>query len=79
MNWNKIKLRDLEKAFNQLFVPEELYGEQAVIYDEALSKSKHFGTTWKEEMQKVSEYVYLDFITSCLEEQGMTPDDFKEN
>ena len=79
MNWNKIKLRDLEKAFSGIFNPESLYGEQATIYDEALSKSKHFGTTWKEEMQKVSEYVYLDFIVSVLEEDGMTPDDFKEN
>ena len=79
MNWNKIKLRDLEKVFNTIFNPESLYGEQAIIYDEALSKSNHFGTTWKEEMQKVSEYVYLDFIVSVLEEDGMTPDDFKEN
>jgi hypothetical protein len=30
-------------------------------------------------MQNVSECDYLDFITSCLEEQGMTPDDFNEN
>ena len=79
MNWNKIKLRDLEKVFNTIFNPESLYGEQAIIYDEALSKSNHFGTTWKEEMQKVSEYVYLDFLVSVLEEEGMTPDDFKEN
>ncbi len=79
MKWNKIKLRDLEKVFNTIFNPESLYGEQANIYDEALSKSNHFGTTWKEEMQKVSEYVYLDFIVSVLEEDGMTPDDFKEN
>ena len=79
MSWNKIKLRDLEKVFNRIFNTESLYGEQAIIYDEALSKSKYFGTTWKEEMQKVSEYVYLDFIVSVLEEDGMTPDDFKEN
>jgi hypothetical protein len=79
MSWNKIKLRDLEKVFNIIFNPESLYGEQAIIYDEALSKSKHFGTTWKEEMQKVSENVYLNFIVSVLEEEGMTPDDFKEN
>jgi hypothetical protein len=79
MSWNKIKLRDLEKVFNRIFNPESLYGEQAIIYDEALSKSKHFGTTWKEEMQKVSDNVYLYFIVSVLEEDGMTPDDFKEN
>jgi hypothetical protein len=30
-------------------------------------------------MQNVSESVYLDFIVSVLEEDGMTPDDFKEN
>jgi hypothetical protein len=79
MSWSKIKLRDLEKVFNRIFNTESLYGEQAIIYDEALSKSNHFGTTWKEEMQKVSEYVYLDFIVSVLEEDGMTHDDFKEN
>jgi hypothetical protein len=79
MSWNKIKLRDLEKVFNRIFNPESLYGEQAIIYDEALSKSKHFGTTWKEEMQKVSDNVYLYFIVSVLEEEGMTPDDFNEN
>jgi len=79
MSWNKIKLRDLEKVFNRIFNPESLYGEQAIIYDEALSKSKYFGTNWKEEMQKVSDNVYLYFIVSVLEEEGMTPDDFKEN
>jgi len=30
-------------------------------------------------MRKVSEYVYLDFIVSVLEENGMTPQDFREN
>ena len=78
MNWNKIKLRDLEKVFNTIFNPESLYGEQAIIYDEALSKSNHFGTTWKNEMQKVSEYVYFDFIVNYLEEQDYTSDEFKE-
>jgi hypothetical protein len=53
-----------------------LYGEQAIIYDEALSKSKHFGTTWKEEMKNIGESVYLDFITGILEEEGLTPEDF---
>ena len=79
MSWNKIKLRDLEKVFYTIFNPEILYGEQAIIYDEALSQSNHFGTTWKEEMQKVSEYVYLDFIVSVLKEEGITPDEFNEN
>jgi hypothetical protein len=79
MNWNKIKLRDLEKEFNEIFNPESLFGEQANIYDIALSKSKYFGTTWKEEMQKISEYVYLNFIVNVLEENNMTPEDFREN
>jgi hypothetical protein len=79
MNWNQIKLRDLEKEFSRVFNPESLYGEQATIYDEALLKSKYYGTTWKEEMQNVNEFVYVDFIVSVLEEYGMTPHDFKEN
>jgi hypothetical protein len=78
MSWNKIKLKDLEKVFNQIFNPESLYGLQAVIYDEAISKSNHFGTTWKEEMENVNEYVYFDFIVSVLEEEGITSDDFTE-
>jgi len=79
MNWDKIKLRDLEKEFSRVFNPESLYGEQATLYDEALSQSKYYGITWREEMRKVSEYVYLDFIVSVLEENGMTPEDFREN
>ena len=78
MNWDKIKLKDLEKVFNRIFNPESLYGLQAVIYDEAISKSNHFGTTWKEEMENVSESTYFDFIVGVLEEDGMTSDDFTE-
>ena len=76
MSWDKIKLRDLEKAFHGAFNPESLYGLQAVIYDEAISKSNHFGTTWKKEMENVSESVYFDFIVSVLEEEGFIIDDF---
>ena len=78
ISWTKIKLKDLEKVFYEIFNPELLYGEQAKIYDEALAKSNHFGTTWKNEMQKVSEYVYFDFIVNYLEEQDYTSDEFKE-
>jgi hypothetical protein len=76
MTWDKIKIKDLEIAFFVIFKAKELYGEQAIIYDEALSKSKHFGTTWKQEMQNIGESVYLDFITGILEEEGLTPEDF---
>jgi|688.fasta_scaffold2142173_2 hypothetical protein len=78
MNWIKIKLKDLENVFYEIFNPELLYGEQAKIYDEALTNSKHFGTTWKKEMQKINQYVYFDFIVNYLEEEGYTPDEFKE-
>jgi len=76
MTRDKIKIKDLEIAFFVIFKAKELYGEQAIIYDEALSKSKHFGTTWKEEMKNIGESVYLDFITGILEEEGLTPEDF---
>jgi hypothetical protein len=79
MNWKKIKLRDLEKEFNEIFNPESLYGEHAIIYDIALFNSKKFETTWKEEMQKIGADVYLDFVVSFLEENNMTPEDFREN
>ena len=79
MTWDKIKIKDLEIAFFVIFDAKELYGEQAVIYDEAVSKSKHFGTTWKQEMQNIGESVYLDFIIGILEEEGLTPEDFNSN
>jgi hypothetical protein len=78
MKWAKIKLKDLENVFNDIFNPELLYGEQAKNYDIALANSKHFGTTWKQEMQKESEYLYLDFIVNYLEEAGYTTTDFTE-
>ena len=79
MTWDKIKIKDLEIAFFVIFDAKELYGQQAVIYDEAVSKSKHFGTTWKKEMQNIGESVYLDFIIGILEEEGLTPEDFNSN
>lgn len=79
MTWDKIKIKDLEIAFFVIFDAKELYGEQAVIYDEAVSKSKHFGTNWKQEMQNIGESVYLDFIIGILEEEGLTPEDFNSN
>lgn len=79
MTWSDIKLKDLEVEFFVIFNEKELYGEQAIIYDEALSKSKYFGTTWKEEMQNTGESVYRDFLISIIEEEGLTPNDFKLN
>jgi hypothetical protein len=72
--WSKIKLKDLEKVFYEVFNPQELYGVLANMYDEALSKSKDYGTTWKEEMQKNS--IYVDFISSVLENEGLSISDF---
>lgn len=77
-DWKKIKLKDIENAFYKIFNPELLYGEQADIYDEALKNANHFGTTWKKEMQKIDEYVYLDFITNYLEEEEVCPEDFEK-
>ena len=79
MAWDKIKIKDLENEFFIIFNEKELYGEQAIIYDEALSKSKYFGTTWKKEMQNIGESFYRDFIISIIEEEGLTPNDFKSN
>lgn len=79
MSWDKIKLKDLEMAFTRIFNPESLYGEQATIYDGAISTSKHFGTTWKEEMKIIGDDVYLNFIVSVLEQENITTDDFTEN
>ena len=77
MNWSKINIRDLEKVFNEVFNPETLFGFQAIQYDEALRKSSYYGTTWKKEME--NEDVYFNFVRDYLENDGVTPDDFKEN
>ena len=75
MNWSKINIRDLEKVFDEVFNPEMLYGFQAIQYDEALKKSSYYGINWKKEMQ--NEDVYYNFVTDYLENDGVTPDDFK--
>lgn len=75
MNWSKINIRDLEKVFDEVFNPEMLYGFQAIQYEEALRKSSYYGTTWKKEME--NEDVYYNFVTDYLENDGVTPDDFK--
>ena len=77
MKWSEIKVKDLEKVFNDIFNPELLFGFDAILYDEALQKSNHFGTTWQQEMKKNE--VYLNFVFHFLENEGVTPDDFKEN
>ena len=76
MNWSKINIRDLEKVFDEVFNPEMLYGFQAIQYDEALKKSSYYGINWKKEMQ--NEDVYFNFVTDYLENEGLTPNDFKE-
>jgi hypothetical protein len=75
--WSKIKLKDLEKVFNEIFNPKELHGVLASMYDEALRKSNYYGTTWQEEMKKDS--IYLDFISEILEQENLSPNDFTEN
>jgi hypothetical protein len=77
MKWSEIKVKDLEKVFNEIFEPELLFGFDAILYDEALEKSNHFGTTWQQEMKK--DEVYLNFVFHYLENEAITPDDFKEN
>lgn len=77
MNWSNIELRDLEKVFNQVFNPEVLYGVQAEIYDEALTQSKHFGISWKQEM--IDKGLYFSFLTNFLENEGINPQDFNSN
>jgi hypothetical protein len=77
MKWSEIKVKDLEKVFNEIFNPELLYGFDAILYDDALEKSNHFGTTWQQEMKK--DEVYINFITSYLENEGVTTDDFSNN
>jgi hypothetical protein len=77
MSWNEIKLKELEKVFNEIFSPELLYGKQAEIYDEALVQSNHYGITWKQEM--INKDIYLDFLIDYLENEGISPEDFKSN
>jgi hypothetical protein len=77
MSWNEIKLKELEKVFNEIFSPELLYGKQAEIYDEALSQSNHYGITWKQEM--MNKDMYVDFVIDYLENEGVSPEDFKSN
>ena len=77
MNWSKINIKDLEKVFDEVFNAEMFYGFHAVEYDEAFKKSSYFGTTWKKEME--NEDVYYNFVTDFLENEGLTPNYFKEN
>ena len=77
MKWSEIKVKDLEKVFNEIFNPELLFGFDAILYDEALEKSNHFGTTWQQEMKK--DEVYLNFVFHYLENEGVTTDDFSNN
>jgi hypothetical protein len=77
MNWSDIKLRDLEKVFDDIFNPELLYGKEAELYDEALTQSNHYGISWKQEMKDKD--IYLDFIIDYLEKEEMKPEDFNSN
>ncbi len=76
-DWSKVDKTEIERVFNEVFNPELLYGFDAVLYDNALIKSNHFETTWKEEMEK--DEVYDNFVLHFLENEGITPDDFTEN
>jgi hypothetical protein len=76
-DWSKVNKKQIENVFNEIFEPELLYGLDAIIYDEALAKANHFGTTWQDEMKK--DEVYDNFVLNFLENESMTPDDFKEN
>jgi hypothetical protein len=71
--WIELKIKDYEKVFNRIFNPESLFGYSAVLYDEALTKSKNYGTTWQEEMEKQGNY--FDFLVDYLESEGLTPND----
>lgn len=77
MNWSNIKVRDLEKVFDDIFNPELLYGKQAELYDEALAQSNHYGISWKQEMKDKD--IYVDFIIDYLEKEEMKPEDFNSN
>jgi len=77
MNWNDIKLRDLERVFDDIFNPELLYSTQAEFYDEAITQSNHYGISWKQEMKDKN--IYLNFITNYLENEEMKPEDFNSN
>jgi hypothetical protein len=74
-DWSKVNKREIERIFNEVFNPELLYGFDAILYDEALVKSNHFGTDWIEEMKKNE--VYDNFILHYLENEGITPEEFE--
>ena len=74
-DWSKVSKRQIERIFNEVFNPELLYGFDAILYDEALVKSNHFGTDWVEEMKKNE--VYDNFILHYLENEGITPEEFE--
>ena len=72
---NELKRKEIERVFNEVFNPELLYGFDAILYDEALVKSNHFGTNWYDEMKK--DEVYNNFILHYLENEGITPEEFE--
>jgi hypothetical protein len=74
-DWSKVKRKEIERVFNEVFNPELLYGFDAILYDEALVKSNHFGTNWSDEMKK--DEVYNNFILHYLENEGITPEEFE--
>lgn len=74
-DWSKVNKRVIERAFNEMFNPELLYGFDAILYDEALSKANHYGTEWMDEMKK--DEVYENFMLHYLENEGITPEEFE--
>ena len=74
-DWSKVDKRQIERVFNEIFNPELLYGFDAIIYDDALAKSNHFGTTWIDEMKKNE--MYDNFVLHYIENEGITPEEFE--
>jgi hypothetical protein len=73
-DWSVVRQKDIEKTFDEMFDPELLYGYQAIVYDDALTKANHFGTNWKKEMQK--DEVLNTFMCDFLEQEGVSVNDF---
>jgi len=75
--WSKLRQKDIEKRFDEVFNPEMLYGYQAIVYDDALMRANHFGTDWKTEMEK--DEVLFNFMCDFLEQEGFSVEDVMMN
>lgn len=72
--WMRINQKEVENRFDKIFNPEMLWGYQAIVYDDALTRANNYGTHWKEEMEK--DDVLFFFMCDCLEQEGITVSDF---